>query len=409
MSMATLNASPETKVDDSYDGPTYVAPNGVQFRKEPDGVIRDIINELLEERNRKKALRAEHPTGSEAHALYDMQQAAVKVIMVSLYGVMGWDKFRLYDSDVSAAVTATGRATIEFSGEIVNELSYEVTYGDTDSVMIELGKDKSLRQAIAEGYRIERVINSSYDDFAREQFNADENRLEMEFEKLYRTFFQAGKKKRYAGHVVWKDGEQADAIDITGFEYKRSDIPRMVRDVQEEVIRMILHGEEEDIRDYITEVVNNVKSGEIPLEEIGIPSGVGKELDAYSSSGGHILAAKMGNLLLDANIGKGSKPKRVYLERIDEDWLTEVEERKGIDRQRHKEYSDFLNRFGSSSKDPAIAFENPEQIPEGIDIDWEKMLEKTIEGPIGRVLEGINIDWDEIESGQEQTGLGQFT
>lgn len=408
MSMATLNASPETKVDGSYDGPTYRAPNGVEFMKEPDGIIREIINELLEERNRKKELRGQHPTGSEKHALYDMQQAAVKVIMVSLYGVMGWDKFRLYDKDVSAAVTATGRETIKFSEEVVNEMGYEVTYGDTDSVMIELGDNLTMPEAINAGYKIEERINQAYDEFAQREFNADENRLEMEFEKLYRTFFQAGTKKRYAGHVVWKEGEQVDSIGITGFEYKRSDNPRLVREVQEKVIQMILYGEEHKVRDYVTEVVSNIESGEVPLEEIGIPSGLGQELENYSSTGGHILAAKMANLLLDTNLGKGSKPKRVYLKRIDQDWLRQKEEELGISQTTHEDYNQFLRYFGAKNKDPAIAFESPEQIPEAMEIDWEKMVDKTVKGPIERVIAGIGIEWDEIQSGQQQTGLGQF-
>ena len=38
MAMTTINASPETKVDpDSYDGDTYVAPNGTHFRKDRTG------------------------------------------------------------------------------------------------------------------------------------------------------------------------------------------------------------------------------------------------------------------------------------------------------------------------------------------------------------------------------------
>ncbi len=60
MCMVTTNASPETKVDpDAYDGDTYRAPNGTHFRKEPDGVIREMVDELLSEREEKKTKRNE--------------------------------------------------------------------------------------------------------------------------------------------------------------------------------------------------------------------------------------------------------------------------------------------------------------------------------------------------------------
>ena len=82
MCMVTINASPETKVDpDAYDGETYVAPNGTHFRKQPDGMIREMVDELLEEREEKKSLRNGNDPGSDAYETYDRQQAAVKVIM----------------------------------------------------------------------------------------------------------------------------------------------------------------------------------------------------------------------------------------------------------------------------------------------------------------------------------------
>jgi len=82
MCMVTVNASPETKVDpDGYDGDTYVAPNGTHFRKEPDGMIRSMVDELLEEREEKKALRNDYDPGTATYETYDRQQAAVKVIM----------------------------------------------------------------------------------------------------------------------------------------------------------------------------------------------------------------------------------------------------------------------------------------------------------------------------------------
>ena len=82
MCMVTINASPETKVDpEDYGGDTYRAPNGIHFRKEPDGIIRSMVDELLAEREQKKSQRNDHDPGSQAYEQFDRQQAAVKVIM----------------------------------------------------------------------------------------------------------------------------------------------------------------------------------------------------------------------------------------------------------------------------------------------------------------------------------------
>ena len=405
MSMATINSSPETKVDpETYDGETYRAPNGTHFRKEPDGIMREMIDELLSERDEKKRLRGEHEPGSAAYVQYDRQQAGVKVIMNSLYGVSGWERFRLYDTEGAAAVTATGREVINFTETAANELDYEVAYGDTDSVMLALGPDVSKETAIEQSFEIESYINDRYGDFAYEELNAEDHRFQIEFEKLYRRFFQAGKKKRYAGHIVWKEGNDVDDVDITGFEYQRSDIAAITKRVQKEVIEMIVYGEDLDaVKEYVHEVIVDFQTGELPLEDIGIPGGIGKRLDAYDTDTAQVRGAKYANRLLGTNFQRGSKPKRLYLKKVHPSFWREMEEERGLDPQADPLYAEF-------KRDPdVICFEYAAEVPEGFEVDWDVMLEKTLKGPIERIIEALGLSWDEVKSGQEQTGLGQWS
>jgi len=409
MCMVTVNASPETKVDpDSYDGDTFVAPNGTHFRKEPDGMIRAMVDELLEERENKKALRNEHEPGTDEYERYDQQQGAVKVIMNSLYGVLGWDRFRLYDKEMGAAVTATGREVIEFTEQSASELGHSVAYGDTDSIMIELGPDVDTEKAIEQSFEIEEYINASYDDFARDELGVDieageEHRFQIEFEKLYRRFFQAGKKKRYAGHIVWKEGKDVDDVDITGFEYKRSDIAPVTKEVQREVIERIVYGEDlENIKSYVSDVIDEFLAGEFSYDEIAIPGGIGKKLDNYETDTAQVRGAKYANLLFGTNFASGSKPKRLYLKSVHPSYFEQVEEELGLDPREDPLYGEF-------KRDPdVICFEYDDQIPAEFDVDYEKMLDKTLKGPIERVIEALGLSWDEVKTGQEQTGLGSF-
>ncbi|ELZ91699.1 DNA polymerase elongation subunit (family b) [Haloferax mucosum ATCC BAA-1512] len=403
MCMVTINASPETKVDpETYDGDIFRAPNGTHFRQEPDGMIREMVDELLTEREEKKGLRNEHEPGSSEYDQFDRQQQAVKVIMNSLYGVLGWDRFRLYDKEMGAAVTATGRKVIEFTEQAANEIGYDVAYGDTDSVMLELGPDVSTEEAIEQSFDIEEHINAAYDEFAQEALGADEHRFQIEFEKLYRRFFQAGKKKRYAGHIVWKEGKDVDDIDITGFEYKRSDIAQITKEVQKNVIDMIVHGQDtEDIKEYLHDIITDFQAGNLPLEEVGIPGGIGKRLTAYETPTAHVRGAQYANAFLGTNFGRGSKPKRVYLEKVHPSWFREMETG-DFDPQVDDLYREF-------KRDPdVISFEYADQIPEAFEVDWDTMLDKTLKGPIARVIEALGMSWDEVKSGQEQTGLGSF-
>ncbi|MFC6826282.1 DNA-directed DNA polymerase [Halopelagius fulvigenes] len=405
MCMVTINASPETKVDpEAYDGETFRAPNGTHFRKEPDGIIREMVDELLAEREEKKRRRNDHDPDSSAYEQFDRQQAAVKVIMNSLYGVLGWDRFRLYDKEMGAAVTATGREVINFTDAKADEMGHEVAYGDTDSVMLELGPDVSKEEAIEQSFEIEERINDAYDDFASEELGAEEHRFQIEFEKLYRRFFQAGKKKRYAGHIVWKEGKDVDDIDITGFEYKRSDIAPITKEVQKRVIEMIVYGEDNDvIKDYVHDVIEDFQKGNLPLDEVGIPGGIGKRLEAYDTATAQVRGAQYANLLLGTNFDRGSKPKRLYLRKVHPSFFREMESDGRFDPQSDDLYKEF-------KRDPdVICFEYEDQVPEEFEVDWDKMLDKTLKGPIARIIEALGMSWDEVKSGQQQTGLGSFT
>ncbi|WP_254862563.1 DNA-directed DNA polymerase [Halovivax gelatinilyticus] len=404
MCMVTVNASPETRVDpETYDGETHVAPSGTHFRQEPDGVMREMITELLAEREEKKSLRDEHEPGSPEYEQFDRQQGAVKVIMNSLYGVSGWEQFRLYDKEAASAITATGREVIEFTETAAVELDYQVAYGDTDSVMLELGSGVSTVEALSQSFDIEEYINDRYDDFARETLNAEDHRFQIEFEKLYRRFFQAGKKKRYAGHIVWKEGKDVDDIDITGFEYQRSDIAPITKEVQHRVIEMIVRdGDVEAVKTYVNEVIEKFLDGAVDLDEIAIPGGIGKRLTEYETDTAHVRGAKYANLLLGTNFQRGSKPKRVYLDRVHDDFFQRVEAEEGLDPAENGVYEEFKRN------QDVICFEYDDQIPGEFEVDYEKMLEKTLQGPIERILEALGISWEEVKSGQEQTGLDSF-
>jgi len=342
-------------------------------------------------------------TVEDNHTLLAGRNGTFQFVGQSLYGVLGWDRFRLYDKEMGAAVTATGREVIEHTETAANEIGHEVAYGDTDSIMIELGPEVSTDEAIEQSFDIEEHINDSYDEFAREELDAYSHRFQIEFEKLYRRFFQAGKKKRYAGHIVWKEGKDVDDVDITGFEYKRSDIAPVTKEVQREVIERIVYGEDlENIRSYVSGVIDDFLAGEYSYDEIAIPGGIGKKLDAYETDTAQVRGAKYANELFGTNFSSGSKPKRLYLEGVHPSFFERVEEERGLDPREDPLYGEF-------KRDPdVICFEYDDQIPEAFSVDYEKMLDKTLKGPIERVIEALGMSWDEVKTGQEQTGLGSF-
>jgi DNA polymerase I len=374
MAMMTINASPETKDPDGE----YRAPNGIRFRREPDGLTRSIIAELLKEREQKKKLRDGYPFGSPEFVLYDLQQNVLKVIMNTYYGVSGYARFRLYDREIGAAVTSVGRAIIEHTRTVIESLGFHVIYGDTDSCMVQIPPMETA-ETIGTARRIEAAVNASYREFAKKTLNADTHYFSIKFEKIYRRFFQAGKKKRYAGHLVWKEGKDVDEIDIVGFELRRSDYPQITKEVQRTVIEKILKGEGfPSVKAYLGEIIRDFRAGKYTYDEVGIPGGIQKALDQYETNDAHRRGAEYANLHLKCDFKRGSKPKRLYIKHVKAKY----------------------------PKTDVLCFEYGDQVPPEFVVDWETMLEKTIKQPISRIIEALGWEWKSVDP--SHTTLAQW-
>jgi len=378
MAMMTINASMETKDPDGE----LRAPNGIRFRKEPDGLTRSIISDLLKERDDKKRLRNTFEFGSPQYLMYDMQQNVMKVIMNTYYGVSGYTRFRLFDREIGSAVTSVGRAIIEHTRREIERMGYKVIYGDTDSCMVHLPGVIDREATITIARTIEKALNGSYATFAKNELGADVNFFSIKFEKIYARFFQAGKKKRYAGSLVWKEGKDVHETDIVGFEIKRSDTPQITKIVQKTVMEQILDGKEyPEIKAFLSGVITKYRAGKYTLDEIGIPGGIGKALDAYDTDDAQVRGAKYANEYLHTEFGKGSKPKRVYIKQVTSKY----------------------------PKTDVLCFEYADQVPPEFVVDRELMLDKTIKQPISRIIEALGWNWDDVDPSRTtlaQWGLG---
>jgi len=144
----------------SEQDPTYAtAVNGVQFRKDKQGFIPDIIVKYYNERKAIKKrmikLKQELETVDSSdkqrrlileHEIInlDTQQMSVKLLLNSLYGAMGNAYFRYFDLRIAEAITVTGQMVIQWAERAVNAkmnsllktkaIDYTVAI-DTDSVV----------------------------------------------------------------------------------------------------------------------------------------------------------------------------------------------------------------------------------------------------------------------------------
>lgn len=286
------------------------------------GLISETIRDLQEERAHYKSIMKKTKDKREWKVAH-FRQYAVKVLMNSIYGYLGFPKARLYKKEVAFAVTHMGQKLIKWTQKFLIDKGYDIVYGDTDSVYVQSKKNTKVSMLI-EGNKLVQEINESYKEFSS-SYGAKDCTLEMEFEKVFKSIIfvekrggNGGAKKKYAYIPLWIDGKDVDgSVEYTGFDTVRSDIPRIAREVQKNVIEMILNGgRRQDIENYIVSIDKKIKAKEIPDEEIGFPKGLSSHLEEYKQANPAVTGALYSNKYLGTRFTKGSKPKWIYVRSV---------------------------------------------------------------------------------------------
>lgn len=277
----TFNVSPDTLVLGDTSAASHESPNGARFvdKSAYVGFLPTILEDLLSTRKRVKA-EMKSAKGDEKRTL-DAKQHALKILANSIYGYTGYARARLYVADVANAITAYGRSNIEKTRKFIEEKfpDLDVVYGDTDSVFIK-ANEPDLEKAWELGTKIS-------------QLATQQTGLQLEFEKVYRTFLILT-KKRYAGWKFVKSGDGwEDSIDMKGIETVRRDWCSLVSELTSEILVTIL--KERDVQkasERVKEVFKKLSSGNIAMEKLTIVKGLQKPIDSYDGMLPHIELAK---------------------------------------------------------------------------------------------------------------------
>lgn len=197
------------------------------------------------------------------------------VLHNSFYGYLGYNGARWYSRESAEATTYLGREYIQETIEKAEEQGFEIVYGDTDSVFI-TGEN----------------IKQNIDDFL-EDVNTELPRfMELEFEGYFeRGFFTStdsgeGAKKKYA--LLSEDG----SMKITGFEQVRRDWSPIAKETQKKVLQKVLNQEVEEAAELVKNTIQEIKEGEVPVEQLRIYTTLTKPPEEYDSTAPHVEAVK---------------------------------------------------------------------------------------------------------------------
>lgn len=277
--MRTYNVSPDTL---TTEGNGHQSPSGAYFidNSVREGILPNILTRLIGARGATKRLM-KTKKGEEKRIL-NAKQLAMKDMSNSFYGYTGYIRARLYTIDVANTITAYGRKNIEKTRKLIEDnFDVEVVYGDTDSLFVKT-KLTNLDEAKELGEKISKFTTENLP-----------GHLELEFEKIYRTFLILT-KKRYAGWKFEKmDDTWSDEIEMRGIETVRRDWCSLVSEIMLKVLDTILkEGDLAKSIELLRSTINDLKQGNIPLEKLTIIKGITKSVDSYEGMLPHIELAR---------------------------------------------------------------------------------------------------------------------
>ena len=280
-----------------------ISSNGVMYRQDRVGCIPDILDHWFSQRVefRKLEKKFGHSGNKEQYEFYKKRQLVQKILLNSLYGVLGLPAFRFYNIDNAEAVTLTGQAVIKNTANIVN-IKYNKELGtngkdyniyiDTDSVFFSAAPMLDHRHS---GWKTKTddeiavlvndiaaesqdYINAFYDILAKKFFNLDEHRFEIKKEFVSKSGIWLA-KKRYAQWIISDNGVPVDKLDVKGLDVVRSSYPKAFRKFMSEVLIDILKSSTED---ELSLKINNYKQllSELDVVDIAKNSSV-KGLSKY--------------------------------------------------------------------------------------------------------------------------------
>jgi DNA polymerase elongation subunit (family B) len=116
-----------------------LSSNGVLYRTDKVGVVAALLSLWFQQRKdmRKKAAEFKKADNMEQYNFYNQRQQIWKILLNSMYGVLGLESYRFYDKSNAEAVTMTGVDIIKTTEKIINQYyskklgkKYKVFYDD---------------------------------------------------------------------------------------------------------------------------------------------------------------------------------------------------------------------------------------------------------------------------------------
>jgi len=316
-----FNIGPESYRDPTYTGECYTIKYThkgkeyvYKFVKRPKSLLAQLIDFFFKKRDayEKEYAKAIASGDKFKIKLWWRRVYNVKRMTNGIYGVMDYANFRLRKKECSAAVAVIGRLSIEELQRIAKLLGYEIAYGDTDSIFIQL-KARDKEAALKEASTLSENLNKGLMKYFTREYDVSKAPSELSLKQIYSMFLQIAKKS-YAGKYFWdeKKGWKED-YNFKGLEFIRSDSSDLEKEVLETIVKRLLsRATKAELLGYKQEIYEKFWRYEYNFLEVAYPLQIKYRFSDYTKTlPAHVAAAIYSNRFLNTDFRKGDKPRRL--------------------------------------------------------------------------------------------------
>jgi len=247
---------------------------GYAVCKKRNGIMKEVLKPVIDRRLYFK--RMKKITEGEKKEVYTQKCNALKWLLVTCFGYMGYKNHRFGRIEAHQAICAYGREKLLEAAHICEERGFEIVHGYVDALYI---KKKSINQqeiegivsAITEKTGIEIVVEGLFKWFCILPRTTDSNvNTPTRFFGLY----------------------QNDEFKVRGIQLRRRDTPKAILKMQTEQLEILQNASNaKEFREHIPLVIAKMKewigklnNNLIPLEDLAFKRTVSKKMEQYKAN-----------------------------------------------------------------------------------------------------------------------------
>ena len=349
--------------------------NKVKFYQNSGALLPTIAQKLINKKDvLKKQLAVMDPESPEAQDL-QIKYDAIKAVVNSLFGVCGLKIFRLFDYRVAASITFLIRDLLHYVEDKLKEKGINVVYMDTDSVFI-AAPESPLE-----------LCNDLIKQWAKEKYGKDKIGIEFDLEGQFEKIFIVA-LCHYKGYLK-KAKTGKIKPEIKGIEAKRKDSSTFIKKFQEELIEKIMNEEsKEEIIKWINSEKERIKT--LPLIDVGYPCRISQK-EGYKSIPIFLRGLEYTQELIkfEKNVGDS-----FY-------WIPVIPFGKAIRKssrnKTNKETGEKELQTSEKEIDKDVLCFDEETYEHIKEVNWEKVIKKSITGKCETIFEALKWDITEIK------------